>query len=72
MQDFDDDMHTVEQTEAVAVCLAILAILARPVRHADISTAAALELLADAPALIEDALGQGEISRVAYTNGLSL
>ena len=52
----------IDETEAIAVTLAMLA---RPVRGADIPAAVAVEMLAECPALIEEALRLGEGARVA-------
>jgi hypothetical protein len=63
MSEFQDDMDQIERAEAVAVALAVLA---RPVTSADLPAAAALDMLANAPALLEEAMRRGVGARVAF------
>lgn len=63
MTDPDDPQEHAERDEAVACTLAVLA---RPVTSAEIPPTAALDMLSDAPRLIEDALALGETARVAF------
>ena len=53
----------IEQTEAIAVSLAVLA---RPVTSADIPAAAAVDMREDAPAMLEEAIRAGEAARVGF------